>query len=203
MNTILVHILFKKSWLWETSSKIRLKFFRYSSSHTTASISKWFVGSSRSTRVGPMNRARANEIHILNPPLNSHVSWAATKRRGFFTMSESSRSYSERERKWFSFLADNQTVASSGIKIRRHDVNWIRLILVIQRLTRCFSATSPALITSKIFPKYSRHLIKRNLIQVEKFTPLPPAWVCIARWTLPPAQNRNAEMGHTPTQEED
>mmetsp|Transcript_22375 Transcript_22375/g.48678 ORF Transcript_22375/g.48678 Transcript_22375/m.48678 type:complete len:91 (-) Transcript_22375:896-1168(-) len=62
-----------KSCEWQTKNKMRFQLLKYSSSHRTASISKWFVGSSRSKNSGSMNNARANATRIRHPPLNSLV----------------------------------------------------------------------------------------------------------------------------------
>mmetsp|Transcript_9115 Transcript_9115/g.20601 ORF Transcript_9115/g.20601 Transcript_9115/m.20601 type:complete len:103 (+) Transcript_9115:1064-1372(+) len=70
-----VHTVFMKSWEWQTKKRILVHFERYSSNHKTASISKWFVGSSKSKNSGSMNNALASETRIRHPPLNSHVFW--------------------------------------------------------------------------------------------------------------------------------
>ena len=57
-----------KSCECEVMTKIWLYIDRYASSHTTASKSKWFVGSSRSNKCGLTNSARARATRILHPP---------------------------------------------------------------------------------------------------------------------------------------
>mmetsp|Transcript_174475 Transcript_174475/g.424470 ORF Transcript_174475/g.424470 Transcript_174475/m.424470 type:complete len:88 (+) Transcript_174475:1183-1446(+) len=54
-------------------SKMLFQRARYVSSHTTASMSKWFVGSSSSSSDGCRNRARARAIRIRQPPEKSRV----------------------------------------------------------------------------------------------------------------------------------
>mmetsp|Transcript_14423 Transcript_14423/g.47031 ORF Transcript_14423/g.47031 Transcript_14423/m.47031 type:complete len:103 (+) Transcript_14423:1023-1331(+) len=63
-----VQTLFKKSCEWHTIKSIFGHLDRYSSSQTTASMSRWFVGSSRSKRSGWIKSALANATRMRHPP---------------------------------------------------------------------------------------------------------------------------------------
>jgi hypothetical protein len=62
---------------WDTTMSVFFHYVhKYSSGHSTARRSRWLVGSSRSSKVGCMKSARAREMRILQPPLNSLVAFA-------------------------------------------------------------------------------------------------------------------------------
>mmetsp|Transcript_3545 Transcript_3545/g.10335 ORF Transcript_3545/g.10335 Transcript_3545/m.10335 type:complete len:279 (+) Transcript_3545:686-1522(+) len=69
--TISVHTLSKKSASWDTTSSVFLNSVdRKSSNHSTASRSKWFVGSSSNNKSGARKRALAKETRMRHPPDN-------------------------------------------------------------------------------------------------------------------------------------
>jgi hypothetical protein len=68
MSIMFVQTPFKKSMECETRTRVLGHFFRYSSSHTHASRSKWAVGSSRSSKEGFTNSALAKATRIRHPP---------------------------------------------------------------------------------------------------------------------------------------
>mmetsp|Transcript_30002 Transcript_30002/g.59592 ORF Transcript_30002/g.59592 Transcript_30002/m.59592 type:complete len:197 (-) Transcript_30002:333-923(-) len=68
-----VHTPSRKSWEWLTMRRMRFHLDRYSSSQSTASMSRWLVGSSRSRHAGFMKRALASATLILHPPEKSFV----------------------------------------------------------------------------------------------------------------------------------
>mmetsp|Transcript_25706 Transcript_25706/g.56008 ORF Transcript_25706/g.56008 Transcript_25706/m.56008 type:complete len:205 (+) Transcript_25706:1083-1697(+) len=63
----------RKSRSCDTTTRVFFQRVRYSSSHSTARRSRWLVGSSSSSRVGWMYRARAREMRMRQPPLNDCV----------------------------------------------------------------------------------------------------------------------------------
>src|ERR1700744_2657588 len=73
MSIMLVHTPLRKSWLCDTSTRVLSPFFRYSSSHTHASRSRWAVGSSRSSSIGLTKSAFASATLIRHPPDMSFV----------------------------------------------------------------------------------------------------------------------------------
>src|SRR6478735_652859 len=68
MSIMLEQTPFRKSIEWETRTRVRSHFLRYSSSHTQASKSKWAVGSSRRRTEGLTKRALARATRIRQPP---------------------------------------------------------------------------------------------------------------------------------------
>mmetsp|Transcript_8617 Transcript_8617/g.27096 ORF Transcript_8617/g.27096 Transcript_8617/m.27096 type:complete len:87 (+) Transcript_8617:1089-1349(+) len=69
MWMIWLHTPFKKSCECDTTIRQRLNsFFRYSSSHTHDSRSRWLVGSSSSRMLGLTNNARASATRMRQPP---------------------------------------------------------------------------------------------------------------------------------------
>mmetsp|Transcript_6155 Transcript_6155/g.22530 ORF Transcript_6155/g.22530 Transcript_6155/m.22530 type:complete len:104 (+) Transcript_6155:1184-1495(+) len=68
-----VHTPFRKSCECETRMRHFLYLARYPSSHTHASKSRWFVGSSRRSSVGSAKSALASATRILHPPDMSSV----------------------------------------------------------------------------------------------------------------------------------
>ena len=73
MCRMFVHTPFMKSCEWLMMTRILSYFARYASSHTHASRSRWFVGSSRSIMVGLTKSARASAMRMRQPPENSLV----------------------------------------------------------------------------------------------------------------------------------
>ncbi len=73
MWMMLVHTPFMKSWECETSRRMRENLASVSSSHTHASRSRWLVGSSRTSRHGSTNSARARAMRMRQPPEKSRV----------------------------------------------------------------------------------------------------------------------------------
>mmetsp|Transcript_10387 Transcript_10387/g.42236 ORF Transcript_10387/g.42236 Transcript_10387/m.42236 type:complete len:162 (-) Transcript_10387:414-899(-) len=76
-----VHTPFMKSCECEMINWMPRGFhvFRYSSSQMHDSMSRWFVGSSSSRRVGQTNSARASATRILQPPEKSlHCFWTVS-----------------------------------------------------------------------------------------------------------------------------
>mmetsp|Transcript_17708 Transcript_17708/g.55301 ORF Transcript_17708/g.55301 Transcript_17708/m.55301 type:complete len:231 (+) Transcript_17708:1260-1952(+) len=64
-----VHTSLRKSMSWDTERMVPFhRFARWSSSHSTASRSRWLVGSSRSSSRGWRKRARARDTRMRQPP---------------------------------------------------------------------------------------------------------------------------------------
>mmetsp|Transcript_6209 Transcript_6209/g.19205 ORF Transcript_6209/g.19205 Transcript_6209/m.19205 type:complete len:100 (-) Transcript_6209:675-974(-) len=68
-----VHTQLRNSLACDTTSRVFGHLTRYSSSHSTACRSRWLVGSSRSSRSGSTNSARARATRMRHPPENVFV----------------------------------------------------------------------------------------------------------------------------------
>mmetsp|Transcript_18986 Transcript_18986/g.32472 ORF Transcript_18986/g.32472 Transcript_18986/m.32472 type:complete len:103 (-) Transcript_18986:1129-1437(-) len=65
-----VHTTLRNSLAWLTIMSVFGHLTRYSSSQSTACKSKWFVGSSSSSKSGSTKSARASATRMRHPPLN-------------------------------------------------------------------------------------------------------------------------------------
>ena len=62
-----------KALSWEMTITALALFIRKSSSHSIDSMSRWFVGSSKSSRSGFCNSSLASSMRMRQPPENSEV----------------------------------------------------------------------------------------------------------------------------------
>mmetsp|Transcript_37356 Transcript_37356/g.92382 ORF Transcript_37356/g.92382 Transcript_37356/m.92382 type:complete len:256 (-) Transcript_37356:1736-2503(-) len=80
MVAVVVSLRKPRSWL--TITTVFSQRCRNSSSHVSACTSRWFVGSSSSSRSGVMNSACAREMRMRHPPENECVLLCMLKRSG-------------------------------------------------------------------------------------------------------------------------